>query len=72
MVATARSTSAPVDRWMLPGELARAANPAGAPGPAARTPRDWAADVALFGIAVLVGIGEFSTTVLQDRYDLPM
>ncbi len=57
---------------MLPGELARAADPAGAPGPAARTPRDWAADVALFGIAVLVGIGEFSTTVLQDRYDLPM
>ena len=59
---------------MLPGELARAVDPAGTPaipGPAARTPRDWAVDVAFFAVAVLVGVGEFSGTVLQNQYDLP-
>ncbi|GAA2555604.1 sensor histidine kinase [Pseudonocardia hydrocarbonoxydans] len=59
----------PVDHWMLPGELVRAA---GTGVPDGRTPRDWAVDVVFFAVAVLVGIVMFRTTVLDDVYGLPM
>lgn len=62
----------PVDRWLLPGELVRAVEPGSASGPAPRTPRDWAVDVAFFVAALGAGIVLFLTTVVDDVYDLPM
>lgn len=64
-----------LDRWLLPGELARAADPEGAPpvpGPAPRTARDRLVDVSMFAVAVLVGAAEFPVTVTQDAYHLPL
>ncbi|MDQ3404942.1 MAG: histidine kinase, partial [Actinomycetota bacterium] len=69
------AASAPrVDRWMLPGELARAADSAvddSPTRPAPRTARDWAVDVAVFLFAVLIWVGEFTTSVLPNLYGLP-
>jgi signal transduction histidine kinase len=59
-----------VDRWMLPGALAHAADPDGAPG-RRRTPRDWAVDVTLFVLAVLVAVVEQVGLVTSDALGLP-
>ncbi len=59
---------------MLPGELARAADSAvddSPTRPAPRTARDWAVDVAVFLFAVLIWVGEFTTSVLPNLYGLP-
>ncbi|WP_433556516.1 sensor histidine kinase [Pseudonocardia xinjiangensis] len=73
MVDTARPAAPPVDRWMLPGELARAVDPDGraTTGSARRTPRDWAVDLAMFLVAVLVGASEQTLVVLPDLFGLP-
>ncbi|WP_158077408.1 sensor histidine kinase [Amycolatopsis keratiniphila] len=58
-----------VDRWMLPGELARADEQGESSG--RRTPRDWAVDVTMFSIAALVWFLEFEYFVLPNVLDLP-
>jgi signal transduction histidine kinase len=59
-----------VDRWMLPGELAHAADPDGV-ARSRRTPRDWAVDVTLFALAVLVALVEQFVLVNADTFGLP-
>ncbi|MBE1574676.1 sensor histidine kinase [Amycolatopsis roodepoortensis] len=58
-----------VDRWMLPGELARADEPGEWSG--TRTPRDWAVDVTMFAVAALVWFLEFRYFVLPNVLGLP-
>ncbi len=61
-----------VDRWMLPGELARADEPGERSGAYRRTPRDWAVDVTMFAIAALVWVLEFEYYVLPDVFGQPV
>jgi signal transduction histidine kinase len=57
---------------MLPGELARAADLDGpGPGSSRRTPRDWAVDLTLFLVAVLVAVAEQVTVNIPDTFGLP-
>ncbi|MFK0251467.1 sensor histidine kinase [Amycolatopsis azurea] len=59
-----------VDRWMLPGELARADEPGESSGK--RTPRDWAVDITLFVIAVFAWCLEFEYFVSPNVLGLPL
>jgi signal transduction histidine kinase len=59
-----------VDRWMLPGALAHAVDPDGA-NRSGRTPRDWAVDLTLFALAVLVALAEQITVVIPNTFGLP-
>ncbi|WP_410660365.1 sensor histidine kinase [Amycolatopsis sp. lyj-112] len=60
-----------VDRWMLPGELARADEPGERSGADRRTPRDWAVDLTMFAIAALVWLAELAYFVVPDVLGLP-
>ena len=73
MVDTARPPAPHVDHCMLPGELARAADPDQRPtgGSARRTPRDWGVDLMMCLVAVLVGASEYTLVMLPDMFDLP-
>lgn len=62
-----------VDRWMLPGELARLLQTAPArtvPTPR-RTLRDWAVDAVLFLGGVAVWFGEFERSYVDNIYEVP-
>lgn len=59
-----------VDRWVLPGELARTVDPDGG-RPGRRTLRDAAVDAAMFAVAVLVLLVELDASVLADVRGLP-
>jgi signal transduction histidine kinase len=57
---------------MLPGELARAADPHDPrPGGARRTARDWAVDLTLFMLAALVAVSEQAALALPGMLELP-
>ena len=57
---------------MLPGELADAADPdTGHRARSRRTPRDWAVDVTLFVLAVLMAAVEQFTLITADTFGLP-
>ncbi|TQM14916.1 sensor histidine kinase [Pseudonocardia kunmingensis] len=71
MAETAAPASPRVDRWMLPGALADAVDPAAGPG-SRRTPRDWAVDITLFLVAVTVAVVELVTVVVPDAFGLPL
>lgn len=61
---------ATVDRWVLPGELARAVEPDGGRA-GTRTARDVAVDVGMFAVAVLVLLVELDSSVLPNVRGLP-
>jgi signal transduction histidine kinase len=63
-------TAPRVDRWMLPGALADTADPDGA-SRSRRTPRDWAVDVTLFALAVLVALFEQVVLIIPNTLGLP-
>jgi signal transduction histidine kinase len=71
MAETAAAASPRVDRWMLPGALADAVDPPAGPR-SRRTPRDWAVDVTLFVVAVLVAVTEQVALVGADVFGLPL
>lgn len=55
-------------RWALPGQLARAAGPAGDPSSTRRSPRDWAVDATFFLAATLfwmMGAETSATTTVE-------
>ncbi|MCP3802016.1 histidine kinase [Allokutzneria sp. A3M-2-11 16] len=74
MPGSLRPAAPPLDRWMLPGELVRAAaadprDPDLRSRLAPRTVRDWAVDVAVLVVAVVGFVVGLS--VLEAAHDLP-
>ncbi|MEJ3651685.1 histidine kinase [Actinomycetes bacterium KLBMP 9759] len=60
-----------IDKWMLPGELARIAADRATGAPARRTPRDWAVDLVMFTFAVVMAAVEQLALAVPLTLQLP-